>query len=134
MSTYTNDAAYVGPPTEGNCVTLNTSNVHASYIIPDRFRGRWITVTAIDQPLDLVFGDDSVEVQYGAQNSVVSNAIALNDVIGGHFPAGLPLDFRFPEVDEERRDAAGVVAKITRFAIEAAGSGKVNLRLSHRNV
>lgn len=132
MSTYMNDAVNVSVPTEGDCVQLATSGTSFNYNIPAKWRGRWVTITAVTSALELLCGDDSVDVVYGDTNSVSGEDITAKDTVGGHFPAGVPLDFRFPDPEAQYTNAAGTKAKFTKFAVEAAGAGFINMRLSNR--
>ena len=132
MSTYMTDAIQVDVPKEGNNITLATSGTSFNQNIPARYRGRWVTVTALTSDLVWGVGDDNVDVEWGSVNTTTGEDINLSDVIGGVIPAGQSRDYRFPDVGAQYTNAAGTVAKITKFAVEAAAAGHINFALSHR--
>lgn len=132
MSTYMNDAVNVSVPAESDVVQLATSGTSWNQNIPAKWRGRWVTITAVGAALDLLCGDDSVDVEYNGVNATSGEDITPKDNVGRHFPAGVPLDLRFPEAEAKYTNAAGDKLKFTKFAVEAAGAGFINMALSNR--
>lgn len=113
--------------TEAGAITLATSTTASRHTLPDSWIGRWVTITAIDQDCSIVFGDSGVDVDHTETDGGTPPAISLSDTMGEMIPAGQSRDRLIPK---QYKNKAGTLLKVTDFAIEAAGTGKINICLT----
>lgn len=107
----TGHIAAIPAPESGNVYTFATATSSQSYIIPDEWKGTYVTFQADGEDIDIVFGGDSVSATLNQIGSVTSNVMTPNAASGIKIPAGQHRAFVVPN----RLD-------VTRFAVISGGT------------
>ena len=98
-------------------IVLDTGSTAVRVAIPSWLVGRYVEITAVAQPVDVLFGDSSIDVVYGQVSSVASEAITTHASSGRHVPAGQTRHWAVPKT-------------ATHVCFEAAGTGKLYIGLA----
>lgn len=89
MSDAITEAAYVTAPISGEVITLTITTTSARFAIPAAFAGAPTSWIMEGEDADVLWGNSSVSVTYGAAATVTTEAITVNTVSGVRLQNGI---------------------------------------------
>lgn len=107
----------------GGEVCLAISGTAVRVIVPTWMRGKYCTFTAAGASADVLFGGSDVEVVYGQESTVSTEAITVHANTGRRCPDGVLCSMVVPND-----------STILYMSVEASGAGKLYIGIASDNV